>query len=929
MGLAANRGSASLARIGAARNARYSWVLGERDAETRSLKSLTIRSRLSTSRGFWLFLVLLVAVPLLQLHVAGVASERLSGANPYLSITAILRVRAGTDHWPGVEEGDRLVAVNGRAIETAPDWWDAMVALQPGPATMRFERDGRRFDVTTDLEPHDRGIVAAMWFRYAVGSLCMLIGLAAFAMRPGAKVSWLFTLYCLALGVLVELVFLSRDSRIGFATQWWLLPIGSSLGLHLFTVFPRPIPAFERSRVRTALLYVPALILASLAMPMLFTDGFWRDVALVAEQAIWFWLAIGAVGGVAMVVRQYLRVKRQRDHEAVTLYRIIMVALIGLVVPCVLIFAIQGLHVFWNQPWIWHLSVGGTVVFAAGTGYALIKHNALGADRFTAAVMGYAVTTALAALAFGVAILGLPYLVGQSGISHSPVFYITLTVILTVSFRPLYQQVRKRIDRWYLREQLDAEQSMELLRELTQSMQGKDRDDAVSQALGALTHVSPDAVGLWIADDTGASFVAAGASAPPIPRDSALVAALKQGDAGGVKHLAPRELAEAAQQELWTLGLAMVAPISAHGMLLGFLGVGRKQSGTVYRSSELVFLGAVATQISIVLTRPTDGTQFGRYRIDRRLGIGGIAEVFLAWQTGPGGFERKVALKRPLPYLVEDPQCAAMFLDEARIASQLQHRNVVRVYEIDKHDGAYYIAMEYIDGPSLRTLIRAAWSRHVGVPVPVGVSIGAAILAALGHAHEQCDPNGRPLGVVHRDVTPSNVLLSSAGEVKLVDFGIARAGSQLHQTRTGQIRGTLPYMSPEQASGMPLDHRADLYSAAVVIYELLTGKRPFPEGPSATPPAPPSRHATIPAALDAVLLKALSRRPDHRYPSADAFRIALAQAIAPAPLATEAEIAAWMRSVPPDREPREAIADAVATKVDRPPATVETARTPT
>ncbi|MBW2527823.1 MAG: serine/threonine protein kinase, partial [Deltaproteobacteria bacterium] len=369
--------------------------------------------------------------------------------------------------------------------------------------------------------------------------------------------------------------------------------------------------------------------------------------------------------------------------------------------------------------------------------------------------------------------------------------------------------------------------------------------------------------------------------------------------ASGVEGLADRRLGLAAQEQLWALDMAAVAAVRAHGVFSGFLAVGRKRSGLAYAFEELAFLDAVASEAAaIVESGPVDSTHLGRYRIERRIGTGGMAEVLLAWQLGPGGFERRVALKRPLPHLAGDPDCLAMLFDEARIAAQLQHRNVVQIYEIDQQDGAYYIAMEHVDGASLRRLLRSAHARLEAVPLGVAVAIVLAVLDGLDHAHGQTDAAGQPLGVVHRDVTPGNVLLSKRGEVKLTDFGIARARSRLQATRDGAAKGTLPYMSPEQARSEPLDHRSDLFSLGVVLFEMIGGKRPFPMGPVA-PEEPLARQlpTSVPEGVRRVLVGALEFDPDRRFRSAGEMRRALADALPDDELATEQELAEWVSSL--------------------------------
>jgi serine/threonine protein kinase len=196
----------------------------------------------------------------------------------------------------------------------------------------------------------------------------------------------------------------------------------------------------------------------------------------------------------------------------------------------------------------------------------------------------------------------------------------------------------------------------------------------------------------------------------------------------------------------------------------------------------------------------------------------------------------------------------------------------------------------------VRQLLRSVSSSRNMVPLRLGVAIAIAVLDALAYAHDHEDEQGRLTQLVHRDITPRNVLLNRRGEVKLVDFGIARAQHQLHVTRTGTIKGTLPYMSPEQASGGALDRRSDLYSVGVLLYELLTSKGPFPEGPLNAPPPVASRIAKdIPTSLDRFLTRSMAFDRDDRYPSAAAQRDALLDALAPEVPATCAEIETWLR----------------------------------
>ncbi|MBN4050457.1 serine/threonine protein kinase, partial [Desulfobulbus sp. AH-315-M07] len=322
---------------------------------------------------------------------------------------------------------------------------------------------------------------------------------------------------------------------------------------------------------------------------------------------------------------------------------------------------------------------------------------------------------------------------------------------------------------------------------------------------------------------------------------------------------------------------------------------GRKQSGGGYVLEDLSFLSIVAAQLGSSLDRAkSESSQLDRYHLERRLGTGGMAEVFLAWQVGPGGFERKVAIKRPLPHVCEDANAVAAFLDEARLAAQLDHPNIAQVYDVGESKGIYYLVMEYVDGPSLRHVLRNLGSDNM-MPPTIAAALAASVLRALSYAHQQCDSRDRPMNLVHRDITPRNVLLNRRGEVKLVDFGIARAQFQIHVTRTGTIKGTLPYMSPEQAFDRDLDHRSDLYSAGTLLYELVTGTMAYPRGPSHIRAKSAIKLAPdLPKAVDWVLRKAMAYAPADRYNSADEQREALVAAMAPQKLASKEEVAAWL-----------------------------------
>lgn len=268
---------------------------------------------------------------------------------------------------------------------------------------------------------------------------------------------------------------------------------------------------------------------------------------------------------------------------------------------------------------------------------------------------------------------------------------------------------------------------------------------------------------------------------------------------------------------------------------------------------------------------------FGRYELLMEMGRGGMATLYLARLRGPEQFEKLIALKKIHDSLSSDPAFLSMFLDEARIAARIHHPNVVTVFDLGSVDQTYYIAMEYIHGHSLADVLRAASRNPEQLPWRYGARIVADAACGLHAAHSLCNSRGQPLNVVHRDVSPQNVLLSYDGHVKVVDFGIAYAGEKLTQTRAGVLMGKTGYMSPEQADGRQVDRRADVFALGILLYEAVTLTRLFDEPTDAATlvkirqaevPDPRTRNPSIPVALVQIVMKALAKNPDARFATA-------------------------------------------------------------
>ncbi|HVG60885.1 MAG TPA: protein kinase, partial [Hyalangium sp.] len=268
--------------------------------------------------------------------------------------------------------------------------------------------------------------------------------------------------------------------------------------------------------------------------------------------------------------------------------------------------------------------------------------------------------------------------------------------------------------------------------------------------------------------------------------------------------------------------------------------------------------------------------QLGKYQLIRKLATGGMAEVFLAKAAGPMGFEKTLVVKRILPHLAEDPTFVEMFLGEAKLAAQLNHPNIVQIFDFGEADGEYFLAMEYIDGPNLRVLIKRA--RTAGMPLPPALCarLIASACEGLAFAHDFNDPaTGESLGLIHRDISPDNILVSRQGAVKVVDFGIAKAAGQSHKTQSGVIKGKLAYMPPEQIRAKPLDRRVDVYALGVVLYELLTMHKPYDASVDASMMQailfeeliPAVQHRPdLPESLQRILDRALAKDREQRHP---------------------------------------------------------------
>jgi serine/threonine-protein kinase len=295
----------------------------------------------------------------------------------------------------------------------------------------------------------------------------------------------------------------------------------------------------------------------------------------------------------------------------------------------------------------------------------------------------------------------------------------------------------------------------------------------------------------------------------------------------------------------------------------------------------------------------TDSRVLGRYALHQEIAAGGMATVYFGRLLGPIGFNRTVAIKRLHPQFAKEPDFVDMFLDEARLAARVKHPNVVSILDVVAREGELFLVMEYVHGESLSRLLRLAEAAEKPVPLPILSAIVIGLLCGLHAAHEARDELGNELHIVHRDVSPQNVLVGADGVSRLLDFGIAKAAGRLQTTREGQFKGKLAYMAPEQIVRGAIDRRCDVYAAGVLLWSALAGALPFVGGEasvmfqilSAEIAPPSSVRGAIPAELDALVLRAMARAPEGRFATALEMAAELERVVPPA---TQLAVGAWV-----------------------------------
>jgi serine/threonine protein kinase len=313
-----------------------------------------------------------------------------------------------------------------------------------------------------------------------------------------------------------------------------------------------------------------------------------------------------------------------------------------------------------------------------------------------------------------------------------------------------------------------------------------------------------------------------------------------------------------------------------------------------------------------------EGRKLGRYELLGPLGSGGMADVWRAKTVGPGGFERQVVIKCIRPGHQADPEFVRLFLDEAQILGLLHHPNVVQVHEFAEAQGALFLVLEYVDGPSVSRVLRALQGTGRRVPPAIAAYVAREVCRALDYVHALNDADGTPLAIVHRDVTPSNIVFTASGGLKLLDFGVAKFRRSEPLTRAGTVRGKPAYLAPEQLEGGAIDGRVDLFALGIVLHEMLSLEHLFAGDSDLITvrkvmemeiPRPSSRSAAVPAALDAIVMKALERDRDKRYRSAGEMARDLDEYVVSSRLHVD-EVVAFLRSIDESLDESRAIEEA-------------------
>ena len=736
-----------------------------------------------------------------------------------------------------------VLTLDGQRLVDAYDLARRSGALVPGtPVELGISstRDGPIQTVhTIALHPS----WATAWLRFVMGAAFVLIGLAVFWFHPGNRAAWPFMLACVAYGITVLIA--SAVVR-AFETPWHsrlaLFAFGAfaPLFLHLFAVFPRPMRAIVRRPWLVHAIDAYALVLGVAAAA---AQG-WRPGVVGVFRLIHATIAICIVLSLAIVL---WRLRRPAPREDVTRLRALALAiLLSFPIPAfygvLVIFGVIGPR---GSELEWVMK-GLQLTFPLIVGHAILRGDLFQIDRAVARTAAASLIVGTAALAaIGIAI-ALPELVAPAAIVASPAALAIVVLGATVALWPIQRRIQRAlIDRFGVP---DADDRLASVREAL----GELAETAEPALFGRVERRLEEAIGV----DDAAVLVAEGT-------------ALRRPATG---------------EQVGRDAFARVVDLQLRDSRVGALGLGRARTPVGPKQQQLAL--QLAPEIARVLHGRGSDDRIGDYRVDRFLAAGGMGNVYVGAKIGAGGFVKEVAIKQLLPELAVEPAVVDRFLKEARLVARLSHPGIVQTLELGENERGFYIVMEYVRGVDAATLMRRLKRARKRLPLAVAAHATTQACLALDHVHRARDEAGAPLGLIHHDVSPHNVLIDSDGNIKLADFGVAHMRADPSQA--GLLVGKVGYLSPEQIAGEPYDHRIDVFAAGIVLYELVTFQHPFLRG---------SEDATLRATEHGRYLPPETLRED----CPDALCDVIARALAPANrrYATAAELAEAIQRVYP------------------------------
>lgn len=699
---------------------------------------------------------------------------------------AALETATAVDGSDAVVAGERIVGVAGEALTNMATLHDRLAHIGNGRQVELTVEDasGRQRTVVTITRPPEN--LWTSWLMLVVGVLYLATPLILFWFHPGRSESWGFLWFSLSIGVAFCCFAASpRTVQPLIVVQAGLTALGlqGALGFHLFATFPRPLP-FVRRRpwFPWAIDGVMGLIAASAAALYLHRQAlpplFW---ALIVANL----LLAGAI--VLVLIWRYRR--PQSPEDAARLRALMVAAAIAFPFPALLL-VLRSAGVAPIPLDLDRLaSIACLLVFPLLVGRAVFRFDLLRIDHAVAKTAAYSgAFLLLSASVAGTALVTSTILAPTAG----GLTLVFVAIGVASALRPLQKRAEQVLVRCFARQRAPAiDQILEIFRAALAGISRRSPQAFAHFERLVETHLDVKLARLLIPAQPG-EWMCPSQEAGPVDPETLLTG-----------HKVKRVL-------LTTGG----------GQTVGQLLLVHSSLST----SSLPILRHLEREATAALSSLAAGEFVGPFRVERFLAAGGMGTIYLAHREGAGGFRKQVVVKRLLPTLEGKNEVVERFLTEARIVAKLSHPNVANVYEVGEADSGFYIAMEYVDGCDVSQLIRHCRSRGELVPVPIAVYIATCICRGLAHAHSCVDANGRPLGLIHQDVTPHNVLLSRQGAVKLTDFGVAHAGGKPDPE---VLVGKVPYMSPEQIDGASFDQRVDVFATGIVLYEMLTNEHPF------------------------------------------------------------------------------------------------------